>query len=52
MYIPVFLNGFKKDYKLAEKRGLDKNAIDFVLKELIKGSILRKYNNFYENRVS
>jgi mRNA interferase YafQ len=35
MYIPVFLNSFKKDYKRIEKRGWDKTYMDIVLKELV-----------------
>jgi len=46
MYNALFLNNFKKDYKLAEKRGLDITAIDAVLTALINGNeLLPKYKD-------
>ena len=46
MYTPVFLNSFKKDYKLADKRGLFTAELDTVLTALINGNELPpKYKN-------
>ena len=46
MYTPVLLNSFKKDYKLADKRGLAIADLDVVLTALINGKELPlKYKN-------
>jgi mRNA interferase YafQ len=40
MYRIVFTKKFQRDYKLAEKRGLDKNLLNEIVRQLAIGSIL------------
>ncbi len=44
MYRIVFTKRFQRDYKLAEKRGLDKNLLNEVVRQLATGSILPAKN--------
>jgi mRNA interferase YafQ len=46
MLNPVYTNAFKKDIKLAKKRGLDMTALRFVMTEIAsEKSLVAKYRN-------
>ena len=40
MKTPVFTNQFKKDYKLAQKRGKDLNLLKLIMSELVNENAL------------